>query len=77
MSIALNTDYGVHEYYWNDLSEEAKNAVLDVLFSFAIALPHDYAIYNDNGTIIYPVTLAEFYEAQLANLILVNPTNRR
>ena len=77
MSIALNTDYGVHEYYWNDLSEEAKNAVLDVLFSFAIALPHDYAIYNDNGTIIYPVTSAEFYEAQLANLILVNPTNRR
>ena len=77
MSIALNTDYGVHEYYWNDLSEEAKNAVLDVLFSLAIALPHDYAIYNDNGTIIYPVTLAEFYEAQLANLILVNPTNRR
>lgn len=75
-SICLNTEYGVHEYYWNDLSEEAKNAVLDVLFSFAIALPHDYAI-NINGVDVYPVTFAEYYEATLANLTLINPTNKR
>ena len=75
-SIAMNTPYGIHEYNWNDLSEEAKNAVLDVLFSFAIALPHDYVV-RAEGVEITPVALAQFYESTLANLTLVNPTNKR
>ena len=75
-SIAMNTPYGIHEYNWHDLSEEAKNAVLDVLFSFAIALPHDYVV-RAEGVEITPVALAQFYESTLANLTLVNPTNKR
>ena len=56
--------------------QKAKNAVLDVLFSFAIALPHYYVV-RAEGVEITPVALAQFYESTLANLTLVNPTNRR
>lgn len=74
--ITLNTNDGVHEYYWSDLSYEARNAVLDVMFSFVIAMPHDYAV-TINGVLMYPQNIADFYEGQLATLTLVNPTNRR
>ena len=75
-SVTLNTPYGVHEYWWNDLSEEAKNALLDVFFGLTIALPHEYSV-NVNGTYMNAVNFSEFYEAQLSFLTLVNPTNRR
>ena len=74
--ITLNTNDGVHEYYWSDLSYEARNAVLDVMFAFVIAMPHDYSV-TINGVEMYPYNISDFYEGQLATLTLVNPTNSK
>ncbi len=75
-SVVLDTPSGVHEYWWNDLSEEAKNSLLDIMFGYTIALPHGYSV-NINGQYMLPENFAEFYEAQLSFLTLVNPTNKR
>jgi hypothetical protein len=72
-SIALNTNQGIHEYNWYDSSNEAKNACLDALFGFAMALPHDCTIEID-GVTMTPQDFGMFYEAELAGLNLVNPS---
>lgn len=74
-SIALNTNQGIHEYNWYDSSNEAKNACLDTLFGFAMALPHDCTIEID-GVPMTPQDFGMFYEAELAGLNLVNPSVR-
>ena len=74
-SIALNTNQGIHEYNWYDSSNEAKNACLDALFGFAMALPHDCTIEID-GVTMTPQDFGMFYEAELAGLNLVNPSVR-
>ena len=74
-SIALNTNQGIHEYNWYDSSNEAKNACLDALFGFAMALPHDSTIEID-GVTMTPQDFGMFYEAELAGLNLVNPSVR-
>ena len=75
-NITLNTPNGVVQYYYSDLSNEGRNAALDVLIALDVALPHNYSI-NINGVEMYADNISEFYTNQLGALILVNPTIRQ
>ena len=75
-NITLNTPNGVVEYYYSDLSNEGRNAALDVLIALDVALPHNYSI-NINGVEMYADNISEFYTNQLGALNLVNPTIRQ
>jgi len=74
--ITVETYNGPQTFYWYNMSDEARNAVLDVLFGFTVALPHDYVM-EINGVKMTPTDFGTFYEGELSRLILVNPTNRK
>lgn len=74
--VTVETYNGPQTFYWYNMSDEARNAVLDVLFGYTVALPHGYAM-EINGAKMMPEDFGTFYESELRRLILVNPTNRK
>ena len=74
--VTVDTSNGPQTFYWNNMSDEARNAILDVLFAFTGALPHD-CVLEINGVKMTPQDFGTFYESELARLILVNPTVRK
>ena len=74
--LTVETSNGPQTVYWNTLSDEARNAVLDVLLGYAIAEPHGYVI-EIQGASMQPEDFTAFYDTELARLILINPTFRK
>ncbi len=74
--VTLNTSEGQKTFYWNTISDEARNAILDVFFGLTISLDHSYVLSIDGATFT-PEQLGQLYEAELARLTLINPTFRK
>ena len=74
-NITVQTSNGPFEFYYSDMTNEGRNAALDVFYSLVVAMPHDRTI-SINGVEMFNYNLSQFYEAQLRSLKLVNPTIR-
>jgi len=74
--VTLSTTEGEKTFYWNTISDEARNAILDVYFGLVISLSHDHVLSID-GASFTPEQLGQLYEAELARLTTIDQIIRR